>query len=512
MFNLRRGLELPEVIFDFGMDVVSTVVREMRLAEKYIRIAIFQLHNEDVFRTLEDKRKQGLKIEIITLPYDSINEDIRPEVEPRFRELENCGALIRFNKWNVGDPSRTTTAVGRWYSFHGKFIVTDKSAVALSANFTQEPELDAAIIFRGSEHKIKEFNEKFEHLLDLFVNKDDGFDGSVHEKITSVVGAVGHDIFELPKNIDAKHKDHWIRHYPVELCPSDVAIQEGLYLTPFDCRGRDFIENLIEDASDYVYISTESFTDEDFSNFLVNESVNKNITVKILSGTKSMDFTDRVGSMFRDLLAQEIDVRTTDEDIHAKLVITDKALAVSSINLNKINLGFQQTSKYWRENTESILVCKNPEIIRFAKDKYLEIFNRSHNVKDTLSGKIEDTVKEMLKKTFQLRATPDVRVLFAKFVLKKQIDVRKLIIKIGKITKRLMNYYGRTKVEKQDFISALILYFLSEGKRDYNQLKEQIDEVEKDVNLLTMINALKSAKLVEQEGDYYKINIEKLVS
>jgi hypothetical protein len=225
-----------------------------------------------------------------------------------------------------------------------------------------------------------------------------------------------------------------------------------------------------------------------------------------------MDFTDRVGSMFRDLLAQEIDVRTTDEDIHAKLVITDKALAVSSINLNKINLGFQQTSKYWRENTESILVCKNPEIIRFAKDKYLEIFNRSHNVKDTLSGKIEDTVKEMLKKTFQLRATPDVRVLFAKFVLKKQIDVRKLIIKIGKITKRLMNYYGRTKVEKQDFISALILYFLSEGKRDYNQLKEQIDEVEKDVNLLTIINALKFAKLVEQEGDYYKINIEKLVS
>lgn len=496
----------------FGTEVIPEILEEIGLSEKYIRIAIFQLHNENVFAALMDKLKRGLKVEIITLPYDSINEDIRPRVEPRFRELERNGAKIYLNKWNVGDPSRTTTAVGRWYSFHGKFIVTDKSAIALSANFTESQELDAALIFSSAEDKIKEFNEKFEQLLDLFVTKDNSFDGSVHRKISDITGREVHDIFKLPKDIGATHKEHWIRHYPIELCRSDAPLEEKLYLTPFDCRGRDIIAGLIEDAEEYVYISTESFTDYDFSDFLVRTAVNKKTEIKILTGATSMDFTDRVENMFRDLLAQEIDIRTTDEDIHAKLIITDKALMVSSINLNKINLGFHPTSKFWRENTESILICKKPEIVKIAKELYLKIYAQSYNVGDRLAEKLGEIVKGIFAETFQLRFSPDVKALFAKFVLKKQIDVRKLITKIGKITKKLMDYYNRTKVERQDFISALVLYYLSERKQDLTQLKEKIDEIDSNVNLVTIINGLEFARLIEKEGDFYKINVETLIT
>jgi hypothetical protein len=278
---------------------------------------MFQIHNKDVFKILNDKARKGLRVEVLTLPYDSINEDIRSEVVSRFKELEANGATIYFDRWNVGDPSRTTTAVGRWYSFHGKFIVSDKSAIALSANFTESQELDGVIIFRGDSKRIEEFNAKFDELLSLFVNRNEGYDGVIRRKILNAIKETNPEVFELPKDVDQQHKDHWIRHYPVELCQSNVAIEEKLYLTPFDCKGRDFVTSLIEDADEYVFISTESFTDEDFSKFLVNTAVNRKLQVKIFSGTKSMDFTDRVNNMLRDLLAQEIDIRTTDEDLHA---------------------------------------------------------------------------------------------------------------------------------------------------------------------------------------------------
>jgi phosphatidylserine/phosphatidylglycerophosphate/cardiolipin synthase-like enzyme len=510
--QIQQGeVKLADPIFDFSTEVIPTITEEIQQAEKYVRIAMFQIHHKDIFRVLNDKLDQGLEVEIFTLPYDSINEDIRQQVESRFRKLEKKGAKIFFDKWNVGDPSRTTTAVGRWYSFHGKFLVTEKSAIGLSANFTQSQELDAVLIFRGDQRKIKEFNEKFDELLTMFFIKDNGFNGKVRRKITEVVvGEESGRIFELPEDVELKHKNHWIRHYPVEIC-QPVVVEEKLYITPFDCKGRDLITRLIENAEAYVYVSTESFTDLGFSDFLVNSSISKDVEIKILSGTRSMDFTDRINNMFRDLLAQEIDIKTTDEDIHAKLILTDKVVAVSSVNLNKINLGFNVTSRYWRENTESILVCKNPETIRLAKEKYLKVFDGCYDVRDKLSEKLERIVQSIFSKTFNLRSRSDVKKLFAKFILKRQVDVRKLTIKIGKITKKLMDHYNRTMVEKQDFISAVVLYYLSERKHDYDQLQEKLSEVDSKINLEAIVGALKFAGLIEQEDDYSKINVEALI-
>ena len=43
-----------------------------------------------------------------------------------------------------------------------------------------------------------------------------------------------------------------------------------LYLTPFDSMGRTLLSDIIENASKWVYITSESFTDESFCKFLVN--------------------------------------------------------------------------------------------------------------------------------------------------------------------------------------------------------------------------------------------------
>ena len=66
-----------------------------------------------------------MRVEIFTLPYDSIYEDNAEQVINNFEKLIQSGAKVYFCKWNIGDPGRTYTAVGRWYSFHGKFLLTE---------------------------------------------------------------------------------------------------------------------------------------------------------------------------------------------------------------------------------------------------------------------------------------------------------------------------------------------------------------------------------------------------
>ncbi len=500
---------MSHIIFDFSTNAVPKIIQQFEAAEDFIKIAMFQIHHNDIFNILNRKLDEGVKVEILTLPYDSINLDVKTEVEARFERLKQNGAVLHFCKWNVGDPSRTTTAVGRWYAFHGKFIVTDKSAIFLSANFTQNPELDAMIVYVGNETKINEFKEKFDQLLRLFIIRDRAFDGNIRRKIMERVQ--DDSIFELPSDIGEEHRDHWIKHYPISLCPSPSSIEEKLYITPFDCKGRDFIINLIDQATTFVYISTESFTDIDFSNFLKNTAINRNLDIRLISGTTSMDFTDRVNEMFRDLLSQNIKIRTTDEDLHAKLIITDKHLMVSSMNLNKINLGFYKTKRFWHENTETLYVCEDEQTIDYAKERYIQLFDSFYDVRKKLSEKLESMVGHIFTKTFNLRSRKEVKSLFAKFILQRQINLKRMIIKIGKITYQIMLRYDRRTVEKEDFISALILYYLSERKHDYDQLKEKMDELDSNINLRTILSRMRSDNLIEKENDYYKINLDELI-
>ena len=413
------GSSLTEIEFELSTNIIKKVVSEIKLAKEYIRIAMFQIHNEEVFSTLLALAKKGIRIEILTLPYESINDDVRKEVEKNFEALKVEKVHLHFDKWNVGSSERTTTATNRWYSFHGKFIVTDKSAIVLSANLLKNPELDVAVVFKNDEDRIGEFNGQFDRLLNLFVNPNNGFDGVIHNQILEAQGGKDCGVFDLPKGADISHKEHWIQHYPGVICPAKVGIENKLYITPFDCRGRDILTSLVEEAEDFIYISTESFTDIDFSALLSNIAINKGNDIKILTVPKSMDFTDRVNSMLKDLLSRGVDVRASDEDLHAKLLVTDKMLEVGSINLNKINLGFDMPHKCWRENTETLLLLRDHEIIKTAKAQFLNVFSRGHPVRKELTEKLEKTAKDMFAGTFGLNSKKEAKNVFAKFMPRK---------------------------------------------------------------------------------------------
>lgn len=498
------------VYFDFGMDVVDRMINELIKAEKYIRIAIFQLHNQQVFEVLNLKLKSGVEVEIFTLPYDSINEDVQERVINQFESLQAVGARLHFCKWNIGDPERTSTAVGRWYSFHGKFIVTDKSAVSLSANFIDQSELDAVLIFENDIDKISEYNNKFDELVELFVLPVANSNGTIRKNIIDTNIPNVQSLFELPRIIETDtHKDHWITDYPSILCPDGLVLNDQLLFCPFDVKGRNLIIDLIEEADKYVYISTESFTDLDIADYLVKNSLG-NIEIRILTGATSMDFTDRMQKMLRNLIASGISVHTIDGNIHAKLLITDRRVTVSSINLNKIGLGFKMSSLLWRENTETATICSDQEVIADAKSQFETVFLDSIDIASLLAEKIESEVTNIFIKFYGLRSRKEVKRLFSRLILHQEISGKQVVLKIGNITAKLMSTFNREMVRKDDFLMALILYYLSERKQDYDQLDDKLSILETPVDLPNLLHNLSSDGFIEKDGDYYKLRIESL--
>lgn len=449
LFNILCLFHLVMKKFDFSNNIIKQVIDEIEKAKTYIKIAIFQIHNDSIIDKLVEKVNGRVSVEIITLPYDSINEDVREHVTKRLEELRNAGATLSFCKWNVGDPERTTTAVGRWYSFHGKFMVTDKAAVSLSANLTNSPELDASLIFDDEENKIKEFNEKFEELKELFITKKDGYDGNIRRKILDTNNPRAKDVFEVPRSIRRElHGKNWILHYPPELCPENIEIEEKLYITPFDCRGRNFIMDIIKEAEEFVYISTESFTDKEFPNFLKKIKF-RGIDIKILTGYMSMDFSDRMQIFMKELLAAGISLNTTLENLHAKLIITDKLVALSSINLNNMNLGFKKTGGFWRENTETIIVCRDPKMISDAKGKYTDLFDASEKIIDKIAEKNAVVAGKLFKRVFDSVSSADAKKFLAKISIEKEIEKEKVIYDIVKEALRLKEQKNLNKITKE---------------------------------------------------------------
>lgn len=82
--------------FDFNNQVVEKILEEIKKANEYIRIAVFQIHDAKVFNLLNQKIQEGVRVEIFTLPLDSIHPDVRDRVTEQFNILMNNGGRVHF--------------------------------------------------------------------------------------------------------------------------------------------------------------------------------------------------------------------------------------------------------------------------------------------------------------------------------------------------------------------------------------------------------------------------------
>ncbi len=423
--------------FEFGNNIITEIVDELDKAKEYIRIVVFQIHNEEIIDKLVEKLKEGVSVEVITLPYESINDKVQKKVTKKLKELKKAGAVLNICDWNVGTTNQTKTVTQDWYCLHLKFIVTDKSAIALSANLISNDDIDA-ILINNNKEKIEEFVEKFELIKDTFINK------KIKERIEAVVSMKeAKEILKPPKQVNTKNS---VLHYPSSLCPDIKEIEEKIYIFPFDCKGRGFLEKIITEAESFVYISSERFVDDNFP-FLLEKIKLRGVDVKILAKFKSQDYQERMNEFAKDLLSLDIDFKTR-ERVHAKMIITEKLIALGSVNLNKMNLGFSPKKGFWRANTETMIVSKNPDIIKKAKDKFLEIFNDSEDVFDKLILKKSNRFGDIIKKVFGIKHTKAKNYLSEK-QLKNEIKVKRKMFDLLIKAKELVEGNEKPRITRE---------------------------------------------------------------
>lgn len=497
--------------FTFDDTALERVAVEIASAKEFIKIAVFQIHNDEIINALNTALSRKVNIEIVTLPYDSIHQEVRESVEQKLRGLEKKGAVLHFCKWGVGDPSRTTTAVGRWYSFHGKFIVTDRCAIAISANLTNQKELDAVLIYKETD-KIKEFLAKFEELKTLFIGTRSK-EAEVRQLIERSGYSEWRELLEAPSAIkEAEVREHWIRDYPVSILKSDTKIIDGIYLTPFEFKARELYEQVILNASKIAYISTESFTDEDMVKILIRAQL-KGVDVRVLTGGVSQDFQARIRELYPEAASSGVKIKIPDADLHAKLIITDKVLLVGSVNLNKMNLGTRKNKELWRANTETVTICTDDSMVKNARESYIKIFDQSRDVLEFLAEKEEGGTKSIFEVFDKdIRVKKDVRRMFAKLIINNKVRGKRELYTIAKYAYLIArNFAKRNVIEVKDFISAVVLNYLTESMKTTNQISKMVQELSSDVKTSDILSFLTDNNLITNEGDFYKINIDRLI-
>ena len=56
------------------------------------------------------------------------------------------------------------------------------------------------------------------------------------------------------------HKAHWIRDYPISLCPADTKLDKNIYICPFDIKSREIYKKLIDDAHEvFIFVNGEFY-------------------------------------------------------------------------------------------------------------------------------------------------------------------------------------------------------------------------------------------------------------
>lgn len=494
--------------FVFGTDVIDRVAKEIENTKKAVRMAIFQIHSEQIYNALNTALRNGAKVDVITLPKDSIKQKIRTTISERIDSIVKSGANVYYSLWGIGDPTETRMAEGRWYSYHGKFIVTDSSAIALSANFTSESELDVMLRYTDKT-KISEFNGKFDKLYSLFV------EGKIRDLIMSSKYKKKADLFEAPDVIrEPDVKSHWITSYPVDILGNGSSLANTLYISPIEIRARELYQESMENAQEFVYISTESFTDEEIVLFLIQNALAKK-RIKILTGGKSRDFGDRIQSMYPKLLANNIELRrptgTLADKLHAKMMITDKQVIVSSVNLNKMNLGTAKSRLLWKANTETIAIENDPIILKLAKEEFEEYWNQSSPLVDALADKELDYASTIFE-IYGIKTDENVKRLMGKLIVLSDMKIKKSLSRIGFYAYLLVNHFKRhSLVNSDDFFEAVILNLLTESKRLASDLDEDLKQISDGVDTGKLIAELTNLKLIEKDNGFLKINGEKLL-
>lgn len=497
--------------FKLGKKAIYQAIED---SNEFLKIVVFQLTSREIVNLLIKKAKEGIKIDIITLPEDSFAKvEERKTISGLYDILRDNGIKLNLCSWEVGDPSLTATSLSgemaegggsKWYSLHGKFLMNEKYALISSANLTDEEQWE--IYLRLDKEWIDHFNEKYNQLFSLFIARSshDMIDGKIFDVVTEDIKK---EIIELWEKSNRKN----IAQYPPEISPKSV-LKKGLHISPFDGRARDILYEMITQAHDIIYISSERLYDNEVVNFLKKKALTSKIDIQVITGhpRNVRQNPSKAESYIIELLASNVNFGINN--IHAKFWLTEKWLMVGSPNLTKMNLGFGKSHDFWRSNTEILFLTDEPTILSQARKEFESLLSKS------VSGitAISDTTTKLgqakdIFGTFNARSRENARLIMSRIETRLSIKSRSDIIRIARVSVGIANRLHESYVDDIHVIMAIILFYLQERKHSRKELEDKMKGFIEQSKINISIEYLVRLGYCIFQEDMIMINLEKVV-
>jgi len=494
----------------------SQMVKEfIDRAEKHLKIVTFRFFSDDFARMLTKKVKEGVEIEIITTPVDNIgDEKLRGKAENMYRQLQGSGVKLLACPWEVGEPrltptslsGRLTSGIGeKWYSLHLQLFINEKQALLTSQNLVPEENLE--IYYLSSDpHFLKETSNKFEKIQDLFF-------APIKVDKTIVKGKVVNflDQATLKETLELYHQEKRlkVKHYYAAKLP-EASMKNGLFISPFEGRLRDFLNKFIDSGKEFLYFFVETLFDEELIGEIARKIDRQNsIQVKVITRPpeKVRQSPDKARSMIKQLLSLGVKIGYLS-DIQAKFWVSDNWLAIPSGDFNKMNLGYSVSKDHWRADTQLIFLEDNKEQIKLFKD----MFDKQFRPVDigSICKKDIDTLFTGLKQ-HRIKSTEEAKEYISRLksslIIKTEKDTRYVMDLAVKITKK----YGKNRMDGVFAVMAILLYYLQRHEHKLEEISEKLESIVEKSDISDAINRLLISGYILKSGDIYRVNVEQLL-
>jgi len=474
-----------------------------------LKIVTFRFDSRELANILLEKAKD-IEIEVITTPPDNVAKDeLRPIVETMYEELENNNVRIHLCKWEAGEPRLTTTSMSgkqsagigeKWYSLHLQILINENEALITSRPLTSDDTLD--IFYHSSEANfIKSALLKFEEIRKLFLEprKLEGITiaGEAVNFLDQKMLKETLDLFRATDRLNAKQ-------YQVEKFPI-AKLGRGLFISPFDGKMRDFLYNFIDSANEYIYFFLETFFDEELVGKLQEKiTAIPQISIKII--TSPPERIRQNPQKARDLISQVLSLGIQVgylSNIQAKFWVSDKWLAISSGDFNRMNLGHSTSRHYWKADTQLLLLENDKNQIFQMKKEFEQRFNPIDL--GSICAKDVDTLLRRMVKRNDLAASTDASRYLSRFksalVIKTEQDVRYVIdtaVKLAKLD-------AKSKLEGPYMLMAIIIYHMQRREHVLDEIVEKLEGVESKSEITDIVRRMETKGLLVKNEEVYRI-------
>ncbi|MCW3983783.1 MAG: hypothetical protein NWE96_07280 [Candidatus Bathyarchaeota archaeon] len=479
-------------------------------SKKFLKIVTFRFDSEIFGDLLLERARNNVAIEIVTTPPDNVAKDrLRSTVEAMYENLKNNHVAMHLCAWEAGEPRLTTTSMSgnqsagigeKWYSLHLQILINENEALITSRPLTNDATLD--VFYRSSEKGFaNEVLITFEKIKRLFFEpKKVGALTVPGEAITFLDQKTLKEtiaLFEATGRLNAKH-------YEVQKLPK-AALSKGIFISPFDGKMRDRLYDFIDSANHYAYFFLETFFDEELVGKLQEKRAsNPNVSIKIITcpPERIRQSPQKARELISQVLSSGIQIGNLP-DIQAKFWLSDKWLALSSGDFNRMNLGHTTSSRYWKADTQLLLLDDNPRLISEMRRIFEERFNPIDPGK--ICVKDVTVMLKRLARNNNLSGSADACRYLSRFksalMLRTEQDVRYVI----DVAIKMAKFDGKSRLEGTYMLMAIILHYLQRREHRLDEIVEKLELVESEPEIRRVVTRMEQRGQLLKSGEFYRI-------